>query len=136
MAEDLDILDSRVEFMAVYLLKTLKLKSDKWTKMYAIEDNKVLIQEFLDKNEQSLLVFILNSSGTLVVQYNYPNQLKNKVCYFAKKNPRDPVSKDANVKDSLIYGDLSYSPLEQLSVILDEVNFYFLIFYFKKLNKI
>lgn len=122
MAEDLDLTDSRIEFMAVYLLKTLKLKSDKWIKMYAIEDNKVLIQEFLDKNEQSLLVFILNSSGTMVVQYNYPNQLKNKACYFAKKNPRDPVSKDASIKESLIYGDLSYSPLDQLSVILDEVS--------------
>ena len=73
--DELELTDSRVEFMAVYILKTLKLKSDKWMKMYAIEDNKVLIQEFLDKNEQNLLVYILNPSGSLIVQYNYPNQI-------------------------------------------------------------
>lgn len=120
MADDLEISDSRVAFIAVYLLKTLKLKSDKWTKMYAIEDNKIMVHEFLDKNEQHLLVFILNSSGTLQVQHTYPNSLKNKACYFAKKG-RDAVSKDVNIKDALIYGDLSYSPLDQLSAILDEV---------------
>ncbi|CAF0714705.1 unnamed protein product [Brachionus calyciflorus] len=120
MADDLEIQDARVEFLAIYLLKTLKIKGDKWTKMYAIEDNKIMIHEFLDKNEQTLLVFILNSSGTLTVSYSYPNTLKNKACYFAKKN-RDPISKDVNIKDALIYGDLSYSPLDQLSAILDEL---------------
>lgn len=124
MADDLELNDSRVEFIAVYLLKTLKLKSDKWMKMYAIEDHKVMIQEFLDKNEQNLLVFILNSSGTLTISHSYPNQIKNKACYFAKKG-KDPISKDVNIKDALIYGDLSYSPLDQLSAILDEVNYSF-----------
>jgi dynein heavy chain len=120
MADDLELNDARIEFMAVYILKTLKLKSDKWNKMYAIEDNKVLIQEFVDKNEQNLLVFILNTSGTLVCQYNYPNQLKTKACYFAKKN-KEAIARDIPIKDALVYGDLSYSPLDQLSAILDEV---------------
>jgi dynein heavy chain len=118
--DELELTDSRVEFMAVYILKTLKLKSDKWIKMYAIEDNKVLIQEFLDKNEQNLLVYILNSSGSLIVQYNYPNQLKAKAIYFSKKN-KEAIPKDIPMKDSVVYGDLSYSPLDQLSAILDEV---------------
>ena len=120
MAEDLELSDSRVEFIAVYLLKTLKLKNDKWTKMYSVEDNKITIQEFLDKNEQSLLVFTLNSSSALMVGYSYPTQIKTKACYFAKKN-KESVGKDLNIKDALIYGDLSYSPLEQLAAILDEV---------------
>jgi dynein heavy chain len=118
--DELELTDSRVEFMAVYILKTLKQKSDKWLKMYAIEDNKVLIQDFLDKNEQNLLVFILNTSGSLIVQYNYPNQLKAKAIYFSKKS-KEAVPKDIPMKEAVVYGDLSYSPLDQLSAILDEV---------------
>ena len=123
MAEELEIGDARIEFMAVYLLKTLKLKNDRWMKMYAIEDNKLLIHDYVEKNEQSLLVFIMNSSGSLTVQYEYPTQLKGKCVYFAKKN-KEAIGKDS-IKDALIYGDLSYSPLDQLSAILDEVKLTF-----------
>ena len=122
-AEELEIGDARIEFMAVYLLKTLKLKADRWIKMYAIEDNKVIIHEFVEKNEQSLLVYILSSSGALSVQYEYPNVVKGKLCYFAKKN-KEAIGKDLNIKDALIYGDLSYSPVEQMSAILDEVSLF------------
>ena len=71
-------------------------------------------------DEQTLLVFLLNTSGALTVSYNYPNVIKSKACYFAKKH-KESISKDMNLKESLIYGDLSYSPLEQLSALLDEV---------------
>ena len=120
MADELEINDSRVEFMAVYLIKTLKIKPDKWTKMYTIDENKLMIHEFLDKSDQSLLVFSLNAAQSLVAAYSYPNQLKAKACYFSKKN-KEPITKDASIKDVLVYGDLSYSPLDQLSAILDEV---------------
>lgn len=120
MADDLEIGDSRVEFMAGYLLKTLKIKPDKWVKMYGIEDNKTMIMEYLEKNEQSLLVFLLNTSGALIVSYSYPVQIKTKACYFAKKS-KESIGKDQNIKEVLLYGDLSYSPLEQLSALLDEV---------------
>lgn len=122
MAEDLELNDSRVEFMAVYLIKSLKIKGDKFTKLYAIEENKVMVHEFLDKSDQNLLVFALNAAGGLTISYNYPNQIKSKTVYFSKKS-KDPVSKDVNIKDALVYGDLSYSPVEQLSAILDEVTF-------------
>lgn len=120
MAEELELNDSRVEFMAVYLLKTLKIKPDKWSKMYAIEENKIMIQDFLDKTDQSLIVFSLNAAQALAISYAYPNQLKAKACYFCKKS-RESISKDVAIKDALIYGDLSYSPLDQLSALIDEV---------------
>ena len=121
MAEELEIGDSRIEFMAVYLLKTLKLKNDKWMKMFATEDNKVIINDFLEKTDLTLIVFFLNTSGVLTVQYQYPTQIKSKVAYFAKKN-KESIQKEMNIKDVLIYGDLSPAPLDQLSAILDEVN--------------
>lgn len=121
MAEDLEIGDSRIEFMAGYLMKTLKLKNDKWHKMYGVEDNKILIQEFVEKSDQPLLVFIVQASGALTVQYTYPTNSKTKAVYFAKKN-KEGLTKDMKLSDALIYGDLSYSPLDQLSAILDEVS--------------
>ena len=40
--------DSRVEFVAGYLMKTLKLNREKWLKMFAIEENKKMINNFLE----------------------------------------------------------------------------------------
>lgn len=121
MSEDVrEIGDSRVEFMASYILKSFKIKLDKWMKMYVIEDNKTMILEFVEKNEQNLLVFYMSLSGALVVAYEYPVQLKTKSCYFAKKN-KEGLSKDLNLKEALVYGDLAYAPVDQLSGILDEV---------------
>ena len=56
----------------------------------------------------------------MIVAFEYPTQIKTKACYFAKKN-KDTIGKDTILKEALIYGDLSYSPLDQLSAILDEV---------------
>jgi dynein heavy chain len=127
MADELELNDQRIEFMALYILKTLKLKSDKWIKMYAVEDNKVIIHEFVDKNEQNLLVFSLNQAQAISVSYVYPNSLKTKAVYFAKRN-KEAIGRDANVKEALIYGDLSYSPLDQLSALLDEVSLFNFVF--------
>ena len=120
MADELEIGDSRIEFMAIYLLKTLKLKNDKWMKMYAIDENKQIINDFFEKTDISLIVFYLNISGALTVQYQYPTLIKSKVAYFVKKN-KDSISKETPIKDALAYGDLSTTPLDQLSAILDEV---------------
>ncbi len=120
MADELEIGDSRIEFMAIYLLKTLKLKNDKWMKMYAIDENKQIINDFFEKTDISLIVFYLNISGALTVQYQYPTLIKSKVAYFVKKN-KESISKETPIKDALAYGDLSTTPLDQLSAILDEV---------------
>jgi len=49
MEEDLEINDPRVEFLAEYVLKTMKLRADRWLKMYAAEENKQLCLDFFDK---------------------------------------------------------------------------------------
>jgi len=121
MSDDLkEINDSRIEFLASFVLKTLKIKADKWMKMYVVEEYKTMVLEFVEKNEQNLLVFFMNASGTLVISYDYPSQIKSKACYFVKKN-KEALSKDLNLREVLIYGDLSYAPVDQLSTILDEL---------------
>jgi dynein heavy chain len=120
MAEDLELNDPRIFFVADYVLKTLKLKSDKFSKMYGIEDNKILIHEFFDKAELQILVIQYTASGSLQPSTTFPNILKNKSCYFIKKR-REAVPRDAILRDVIMYGDLSTSPVDQLSAMVDEV---------------
>ena len=49
MEEDLEIDDPRVEFLADYVLKTMKLRAERWLKMYAVEESKQLCFDFFDK---------------------------------------------------------------------------------------
>ena len=120
MAADLELGDSRVEFMADYLLKTMKIKADKWTKMYSVDENKQMFMDFYDKPEIPCLLVVANAAGGLTVQLEWPTQLKTKACYFIKKG-REAVGKDLALRNALHYGDLSYAPMDQLSAFVDEV---------------
>lgn len=66
MVEELDIADLRVYFLADYLIKSLRLRSDKWTKMVQIEEQNRTIIDFCEKPQPSLLVFHVNLAGNLV----------------------------------------------------------------------
>ena len=66
MADELEITDVRVHFLADYLLKSLRLRSDKWTKMVQIEDQNRTVLDFCDKPQPILLVFHVNPVGNLV----------------------------------------------------------------------
>ena len=80
-AAELEIGDVRVEFVADYVLKTLRIKGDKWTKMYVIEDNKQMCFDFFDKGDAQTLLLSLNTSGGLTVTTEWPAQFKQKaVC--------------------------------------------------------
>jgi dynein heavy chain len=118
---ELEIGDRRIEFVAEYVLKTMKLKSDKWTKMYGTDECKQQLLDFFEKNDITSLIMILNPSGSLQPVFEWPAQLKGgKACYFVKKN-REVIGKDANLKNALLFGDMSYSPVDQFSTFVDEV---------------
>ena len=118
-AADLELNDSRVEFMADYVIKTLKIKPDKFSKMYSVEDTRQMFLDFFEKSDVPSLV-IAQPGGTLVTTFEWPNKPKAKACYFVKTS-RDSINKDTNLRTSLMYGDLSYAPLDQLSAFVDEV---------------
>ncbi len=69
MVEELDIADLRVYFSADYLIKSLRLRSDKWTKMVQIEEQNRTILDFCEKPQPSLLVFHVHPSGNLVRRF-------------------------------------------------------------------
>ena len=131
MAEDLQIKDPRIEFFAVYVLKTMKLKADKWIKMFNVEDYEKMITEYVEKKENDLLYFQYTGqlsqsqsgqTGTLLPTHDLPRNIQKKTLYFIKINRGTMIPIDTNMKAAFLYGDISYSPMAQLSAIVDEVN--------------
>ncbi|XP_056405417.1 dynein axonemal heavy chain 9 [Hyla sarda] len=111
--------DKRLQFLEEYVLKTLKLKPDRWQKCLSTEENKGMFQEFLEKADQMVLVVALNPAGLLFPLLEFPNSIKNKGVYFLKRT-NGFLSADS-MKSSLIYGDLSYAPLDHFSALVEEV---------------
>jgi len=75
---DLDIGDTRIEFVAEYSLKSLKIKSDKWTKMFAQDENRQICIDFFDKGDNQCLILAINAGGGLAVSTEWPSQFKQK----------------------------------------------------------
>ena len=124
MAAELELNDTRVEFIADYVLKTMKVKSDKWSKMYNVDETKQLFMDYFEKADITTLIIVVTPAGALAVQYEWPPNPKGKACYFVKKT-KDPINKDTPFRTAIVYGDLSTSPLDQLSAFVDEVSLCF-----------
>lgn len=111
--------DQRLDFIAGYVLRTLKLKQDKWQKCVSGEDSRQVLQEFLDRAERRTLVVSLTAAGLLQPAADFAAGSRSKAVYFLKQS-RAALSPDS-MKD-LVYGDLSYAPLEQFSALVEEVS--------------
>ncbi|XP_053544923.1 dynein axonemal heavy chain 9 [Bombina bombina] len=111
--------DPRVQFLEDYVLKTMKLKSDRWQKCLSTEEHRGTIQGFVKRPEQMLLVVTLNAAGQLVPTSHFPTSNKNKAVFFLKRSSSS-LSADS-MRSSLMYGDLSYTPLEHFSALVEEV---------------
>ncbi|KAJ7340470.1 hypothetical protein OS493_003218 [Desmophyllum pertusum] len=112
--------DVRFEFMSEYTLKSMKLKADKWAKLQGNDEYRQAILDFFEKPEHNILIIYQNNAGQLQPTSDFPTSMKAKAVYFSKKEKGMNVGKD-NYKTALTYGDLSYSPLEQLSALVDEI---------------
>ena len=122
LAEELELGDKRTEFIAEYVLKTMKLKPDRFSKMYSLDESKQMFTDFFDKAEETHLLVFQTPGGGLSVGKDWPVAIKTKACYFVKK-AREAIPKDGVFRNSVLYGDLSYSPIEQLSAFVEEVIF-------------
>lgn len=118
--EESPAVDKRVDFIADYVLRTLKLKQDKWQKCVSSEDNKEVLQEFLDGAEQRTLVVSLNAAGLLQPAAAFTAGSRNKAVYFVKQGKA--ALSPHSMRDNLVYGDLSYAPLDQFSALVEEVS--------------
>ncbi|KAM7382161.1 hypothetical protein PAMA_012837 [Pampus argenteus] len=111
--------DQRLDFIADYVLRTLKLKHDRWQKCVSSEDNRRVLQEFLDRPEQRTLVVSVTAGGLLQPAAAFTAASRNKAVYFVKQR-QSALSPDS-MKDNLVCGDLSYAPLDQFSALVEEV---------------
>ncbi len=61
--------DARLNFIGNYVLKTLKLKSEKWTRLMSAIEYRVLVQDFLDKPQTMILIIsqVLNINFLLKI---------------------------------------------------------------------
>ncbi|XP_065180851.1 dynein beta chain, ciliary-like [Sycon ciliatum] len=122
MAEDEDAqaaTDPRMDFFEDYTRRTLRLKADKWAKFSGQDENRAALMDFCEKAEIRQLILSLNSSSQLQAGTAFPSQSKTKAVYFIKRGK--VVLTKANIKTDILYGDLSYSPLDHLSVLVSDV---------------
>ena len=128
--------DPRFLFLASFVQKSLRLKSDRWAKMIAAEEPRKTIQQFLDNAHPPLIIFTQNGPSVLCVTVaplntnNHPafptasaapSASRLKSVYCVKKRP-EPVDRN-NPRASLLFGDISPQPLEQVLTFLDDVSF-------------
>lgn len=72
-------IDNRMDFLGVFVQKTLKLKPEKWSRMMATEEHKAVVMKFLERPFPLLLVIILTPTAQLVASNSFPlAQLKSK----------------------------------------------------------
>ncbi|XP_054276549.1 dynein beta chain, ciliary [Macrosteles quadrilineatus] len=111
--------DTRLDFLGNFVQKTLKLKPEKWARLLATEELKVVVMEFLDKPETIVLIILQNAAAQLIPSTTFPVNLKSKAAYFIKKSKL--VVPKENLSEVLILGDLATKPIEQLAVLVDEI---------------
>lgn len=74
--------DNRMDFLANFVKKTLKLKPEKFTRMMATEEHKSVVMKFLERPVPALLVIALTPTAQLVASNGFPLvQLKSKGKY-------------------------------------------------------
>jgi hypothetical protein len=79
-------------------------------------------QDFLDKAEPTQIIIAQNAAGQLSVSTSFPTGgTKSKSIFFMKRNP-GPLLKDRDIKSLLVFGDLSPTPLDQLTSLIEHVS--------------
>ncbi|XP_076002796.1 dynein axonemal heavy chain 9 [Genypterus blacodes] len=110
--------DKRFDFIEEVVLKSLKLKRDHWQRCVSSEDNKQVLQEFLDKAEQDTVVVFQNSTG-LQTASDFSKHSKNRAVYFVKRS-KTVLTADS-MKTSLFFGDIPQTPFDQFSSLFEQV---------------
>ncbi|KAF2900340.1 hypothetical protein ILUMI_05842 [Ignelater luminosus] len=111
--------DMRLEFLLNYLIKTMKIKQDKWTKMITTDEYNKLIMNFFNNPNIPRLVMTINAGGQLQPVTEFPNNLKTKSSYFIRKQKE--IITWENFREILLFGDMSPKPVEELAVLIEEV---------------
>lgn len=116
--EEPPAVDSRLDFICDYVLKTLKLKQGKWEKLLFSEENRRVVQEFLDRVENRTLVVSMTTAGLLQPSTTFMAS-GNKAVYFVKRSGA-ALNPDL-MTEQLVYGEICPAVLNQFSTVVQQV---------------
>eukprot|EP00066_Takifugu_rubripes_P027828 XP_011617094.1 PREDICTED: dynein heavy chain 9, axonemal [Takifugu rubripes] len=116
--EESPAVDSRLDFICDYVLKTLKLKQGKWEKLLFSEENRRVVQEFLDRVENRTLVVSVTTAGLLQPSTTFMAS-RNKAVYFVKRSGAT-LNPDL-MTEQLVYGEICPAVLNQFSTVVQQV---------------
>ncbi|XP_038108194.1 dynein beta chain, ciliary isoform X2 [Culex quinquefasciatus] len=111
--------DPCAAFVGSYVLKTMRLKDEKWQKLMGNEELKMIVMEWVKRAPVRRLIVTLSNAGALIPTHYFPTTSKGKRCFFVKIC--ETVLDIDNIREQIMYGDLSAGPIDDLAVIVDEV---------------
>ncbi|CAB1443161.1 unnamed protein product, partial [Pleuronectes platessa] len=116
--EEPPVEDRRLLFIADFVLKSLKVKQDKWQKCVSGEENRQVLRDFLESAEQRSLVVGLTGGGTLQAAAGFSAAPpRTKAVYFVKRGNSALTAE--TMRDKLTCGDMSPDPLEHFSAVVE-----------------
>ncbi|XP_068619246.1 dynein beta chain, ciliary-like [Battus philenor] len=115
---DKEDVDTRLEFLSEYIMKSLKIKSEKWSKFITGDERHVLFR-FFDLPKYDIIVFRMNTAGQLTCATQFPPISRGKMVYFLR-NESHKVTQ-ANARQILTIGEISGNVLMDLTVMANDV---------------
>lgn len=79
-----------------------------------------MIMDFFTKPENNVLLITLTSAGMLTPSTTFPASSKTKSSYFIRRRP-EPITAE-NIRQVIIFGDVSPKPIDDLAVLVEEVS--------------
>lgn len=78
-----------------------------------------MVMDFLNVSNIETILFTVNSSGVLTPMFEFPDGFKTKMFYFIKLEP--VVITESNLETTLICGDISTNPIEDVKTLTEKV---------------
>ena len=109
-----------IKWLQRFVLSELGLKKDKWKKMMLISECRYAIHNFVEEPSLRWILFHVNGPE-LLAGVKYPAQLSKKALYLIKEQGCPEVLSPETMDEFIKSGDLHQDPLEQLSLVVNEV---------------
>ncbi|XP_058061407.1 LOW QUALITY PROTEIN: dynein beta chain, ciliary-like [Anopheles bellator] len=106
-------------FVGRYVIKTMRLKDEKWQKLIGNEELRTIVMDWVLQPAVMKLFVTLNNAAALVPSYHYASNAKGKICYFVKIS--EQALEIGKIREQIIYGDLTPNPIDDLSILVDEI---------------
>ena len=109
-----------IKWLQRYVLAELGVKKDKWKKMMLISECRYAVHNFVEEPSLRWILFYV-SGPELFAAVKYPSQLSKKALYLIKEDDAPEVLSPETMGEYITSGDLATAPLDQLSLLGDEV---------------